>query len=105
MDRSRDFFYIDARAMQESSASMIAHGVVMDLMVVLWWPTKQPFAWDIPAIVSTMNAKFPARDYTEAALREHEADIRSFFTVLPDGRWAPSPKFFSMSDGNPGSQS
>jgi hypothetical protein len=33
-------------------------------------------------------------------LRRARKKIASFFTVLPDGRWVPSPKYFSLTDGN-----
>jgi hypothetical protein len=42
----------------------------------------------------------PARGYTSELLRQHRNAIASFFTVLPDGRWVPSPEYFSVTDGN-----
>ncbi|RUL78228.1 hypothetical protein [Dyella choica] len=77
----------------------------MDLVMIMWWPGKQPFEFNAKELVIHLNAQLPARGYSEDALMRNYEDIKSFFTVLPDGKWAPSPTYFSMSNGNPGSVS
>jgi hypothetical protein len=42
---------------------------------------------------------------TAEKLESLRSEVSTFFTILDDGRWVPSPVFFSMVDGNPGSAS
>jgi hypothetical protein len=73
--------YIDAKAMLAADVSLIGRGMVMDLLTVMWWPTKEPFRFDVPAIVIKMNKVFPKREYTEEGLREHQEELRTFFVL------------------------
>lgn len=100
-----DPLYINAQAMLENNAGLAAVGLAMDLIMVVWWPTKAPFKWDESLLSKLLNKALPARGYTEETLRQHRDEASSFFTVLENGRWAPSPDFFSLVNGNPGSES
>jgi hypothetical protein len=74
--------------------------IAMDLICLVWWPTKTAFAFDEEALAARFAADLPARGYTPDMLRQNRKKVASFFTVLPDGRWVPSPKYFSLTDGN-----
>ena len=99
--------YIDAKAkaMLGNKTGMMAVGIAIDLFFHLWWPTKTPFSGDPRLMTELLQEKLPARGYTEESFRQNMKGLKTFFTVLPDGRWAPSPKYFSLTNGNPGSQS
>jgi hypothetical protein len=56
--------------------------------------------FDEEASASRLAKELPAEGYTAELLRRQRNTIASFFTVLPDGRWVPSPEFFSVTDGN-----
>ena len=81
--------WINTEAMLANRAGAEASGIAMDLIMRVWWPTKQPFTFDPKALAARFNAQVPR-------------EATTFFTVLPDGRWAPSPEYFSLTDGNPG---
>ena len=84
------------RAIKDSGP--ITAAMVMDLIMVLWFPAKQPLVIDDEQIVETLNKFFPRRDYTVELFRTHKAEIKQFFVELPDGRWVPAPRFFSVTD-------
>ena len=95
-------FYINPECFLADAASPEAVGIVMDLVGCIWWPTKSGFAFDEEALAARLAAELPARGYTAAVLRRHRDAVASFFTVLPDGRWAPSPECFGPTDGDTG---
>jgi hypothetical protein len=97
--------YIDTRAMLANKAGLEAVGIAMDLLTIVWWPTKAPFAFDAKALAAQLSELLPARGYSDDVILRNLSGLRTFFTELPDGRWAPSPQFFSLSNGNPGSAS
>jgi hypothetical protein len=97
--------YIDSQAMLENTSGMEAVGIAMDLVMLMWWPSKQPFEFNAKELAARLRDRLPARGYSEDALMRNYEGIKSFFTELPDGKWAPSPTYFSMSNGNPGSAS
>lgn len=100
-DRYRgDPLWIDVKAMQANRAGFEAVGIAMDLISFIWWPTKEPFVFDAAALAARLGEQLPARGYSEKAIKRNLKGVKSFFTVLPDGRWAPSPKYFSLTDGN-----
>jgi hypothetical protein len=105
MHKDGEPLYIDSQSMLANKSGMQAVGIAMDLVCLLWWPTKSPFVFEPKAIAECFHESLPARGYTEEILREHAQSAMTFFTVLPDGRWTPSPIYFSATDGNPGSQS
>jgi hypothetical protein len=72
----------------------------MSLLFEVWWPTKEPFVWDSVALAKQLTAKGVTKD----ELEEHKEAASTFFFMMPDGGWAPSPEYFSMVNGNPGSQ-
>lgn len=104
-DTEEEPLYIDARAMLENKTGMMAVGIAIDLIFCLWWPTKSPFPCDPKWLTEFFQEKLPARGYTEESFSHNMEGLRTFFTVLPDGRWAPSPVYFSLTNGNPGGQS
>ena len=101
-DESGDSLYIDAHAMRANAAGFEAVGIAMDLISCVWWPTKQPFSYDPTRLAESLGKALPARGYTPDALERNAAEVESFFVVLPDGTWAPSPQYFSIANGNPG---
>jgi hypothetical protein len=92
--------FINTRRFLSNTAGLEAIGVAMDLIGHVWWPTKTAFMFDEEALAARLAVELPARGYTADLLRKHRAAIASFFTVLPDERWAPSPEYFSLTDGN-----
>lgn len=92
--------YIDTARFLANKAGVEAAGIAMDLIGHLWWPTKTAFAFDEEALATKLDAELPARGYTADLLRRRREAVASFFTVLPDGRWVPSPEYFSLTDGN-----
>jgi len=97
--------YVDANAMLANKAGMYAVGIAIDLIFFLWWPTKTPFLFEPQALSEFFRMKLPSRGYTADSFRNYQEGLRTFFTELPDGRWVPSPAYFSLTNGNPGSQS
>lgn len=104
-EQREDPLYIDAKAMLENKVGFVGKGIAMDIICCIWWPSKNAFTFDPKTLATQLAKELPARDYTEQILRENAEDIKTFFTVLPDGKWAPSPQYFSVSNGNPGSAS
>jgi hypothetical protein len=94
--------YIDVKRFLANASEVRpeAFGIAMDLILLAWWPTKGAFMYDEDALAALLTAKAPARGYTARVLRKHRKAVARFFTVLPDGRWTPSPEFFSLTDGN-----
>ena len=86
--------------MCSNSAGIEGVGIAMDLITLIWWPTKQPFEFDIKNLAIGLHERLPARGYTEEALARNADAIKSYFTVLADGRWAPNPMYFSLTNGN-----
>jgi hypothetical protein len=97
-DQEGEPIWINVIEMRKTRSSLACQGMVMDFISVLWWPTKEPFAFDPENIADRMNAIFTRREYTAANIRAHERELRRFFVILPDGRWAPDPKFFVLND-------
>lgn len=99
--------YLDAERFWTKAGPMDSFPVAcaMDIIFHLWWPSKQPVTPDAVTIIGTLSKKLPNRGYTVEKFEKHRADMLQFFTELPDGRWVPSPEYFSLIDGNPGGQS
>jgi hypothetical protein len=96
-----DQLYLDvARVLAKDKGSLGGIGLAMDLVMLVWWPTKSAFVFDEKALTKLFDEKLPARGYTSAMLRKYRKDAAVFFTILPDGRWTLSPEFFSVNDGN-----
>jgi hypothetical protein len=70
----------------------------IDLVICIWAPGKQPFRYEPERLAEQLRTMVPGRKYTTAYLRERETEAALFFTILPDGRWAPRPDLFSLSD-------
>jgi hypothetical protein len=92
--------YIDVKRFLANKAGAEAVGIAMDLIGLVWWPTKTAFVFDEEVLAAQLAALLPARGYTANMLRKRRKAVATFFTALPDGRWVPSPKFFSLTDGN-----
>ncbi len=95
-----DPFYIHIDNFRDAEISLEARGAVMDLLCCIYWPLKQAFEFDAISIADRLNAIFPARDYSPELLERLRPELSMFFVVLDDGRWAPSPTYFSLTDGN-----
>jgi hypothetical protein len=105
-DTHEDPLYLNVPAMLGNEAGKLGIGLAMDLITIIWWPLKAPFSWeDDGAIADTLNSAVPARGYTAESVREVATAAKTYFTQLADRRWAPSPEYFSLTNGNPGSQS
>jgi len=102
---AEDPLYIDARAMIENAPGAEAVGIAMDLVALIWWPTKQPFEFDAEILAAQLDSLLPARGYSSETLARNREAIRSFFTELPNRMWVPNPVYFSVTNGNPGSAS
>jgi hypothetical protein len=92
--------WVNVTAFQHTRPEVL--GAVMDLVAYFWAPTKSAFTFDPDGITEHLNAAMPARGYTAAGLKRDRAEIAKFFVETPDGRWAPSPEYFSLTSGNPG---
>lgn len=92
--------YINTARFLADGVGFEAAGIVMDLIGRVWWPAKSGFVFDEEALAARLAAELPGRGYTADVLRRHRAAVAAFFIVLPDGRWAPSPRYFSLTDGD-----
>jgi hypothetical protein len=92
--------YMDVERFLANKAGTEAVAIAMDLIGYIWLPTKIGFVFDEGALALRLATKLPARGYTSDMLRRNRESVSSFFTVLPDGRWVPSPEYFSLTDGN-----
>lgn len=92
------YFNMEAARPVAHEIGVEAYGLVMSLIFEIYWPLRQAFSYD-PA---DLAERLTARGITEADLIRLRGKAARFFTVLPDGRWAPSPEFFSMTDASPG---
>lgn len=93
-DDEQEGLFIDIQEMLTQRNPPMVVGIAMSLVTMVWWPTRQPFAWDANVLAPMLKAP----DATPAALEEHKAAVQTYFSVLDDGRWAPSPRFFSVTD-------
>jgi len=94
----QDFFYINTDAMAANEAGAEAIGMVIDLLVYVWYPSFRPIEFDPEALAKRLNAEVPARGYTAQMFKRRRKKIASFFVQLPDGKWAPSPRYFTFRD-------
>ena len=92
--------WIDSERMLANRPGARALGLAIDLIVTVWLPTKAGFRYDEQQLADHFANVLPARAYTVRKLRSYRKAVATFFTVLADGRWAPSPEFFSSTDGN-----
>lgn len=98
-DDRGDVVWINVEALNKADRGDVAGiGLAMQLLTQVYFPTKQPFVFDPEALAKRMTA----RDATPESLARLRDAAAKFFTILPDGRWAPNPEFFSLTDGNPG---
>lgn len=102
MAKEKEAFWINVDAFNRNKAGAEAGGVYMDLLVYVWRPTMEPFRFDPETLATRLNVVLPRREYTAEKLEALRPAIATFFVVLDDGRWAPSPEYLSMTDGNPG---
>ncbi len=92
--------YINVEMFLGNRAGAEASGLAMDLLMLVYWPLKQAFVYDPETLSATINQAAPGRDYDADKLKKLRKKAASFFTELDDGRWAPSPIYFSLTDGN-----
>jgi len=88
--------YLDVAAFEAADEDPAVLGLAMKLVVEVWYPSRAGFQWN----PERLAAQIKAPDVTSQALEEARDRVAKFFTVLDDGRWVPSPEFFSMTDGN-----
>ncbi|WP_426026437.1 hypothetical protein [Brevundimonas sp. TSRC1-1] len=95
--------YIDVEAMLRSAGGgdLAAKGLAMTLVFGVWEPGRQPFAYDPDQLFERLSAGGHT-GITRDELEQNKAGAQRYFVVLDDGRWVPSPEFFSVTDGNPG---
>jgi len=104
-EHGEDPLYINTGAFTTcNKGSLESVGLAMDLVTIIWWPTKDAFEFDPALLAERINHAAPGRKINAMKLRKLAEEARQFFTVLPDGRWAPSPEFFSVTTGSPGSE-
>lgn len=91
-----DPVWINLPAMLTLEMSPAGLSLAMALIHQLWWPTRQPFAYDPEAMARRLKTPgLGTRDY-----RRLRREVACLFVVLDDGRWAPSPAFFSVTDAD-----
>lgn len=93
--------YIDTDAMLDVKGDPAGLGLAMTLIGAVWEPERLPFTYDPDALYDRLVAA------GHTGIRRSDLDIQRdaaarYFVVLDDGRWAPSPEFFSVTDGNEG---
>ena len=105
-EQSEDRVYrLNTKAVPESKAGAEGKRIALDMIGCIWGPSKNAFTFD-PKILATQLAKeLPERNYTEQIIRENAEDIKTFFTVLPDGKWVPSPQYVYRLQCRPGAAS
>ena len=92
--------YLNTEAFLANKAGSEAGGLAMDLIIIVYWPLKQGFLYDPAKLAEKINHVAPGRKYDVAQLERLKTKVATFFTVLEDGRWVPSPIYFSLTDGN-----
>jgi hypothetical protein len=93
-------FWVDTERMLANKAGARAMGLAIDLIMTMWLPTRGAFRYDEQQLAEHFARVLPARGYTARKLRGYRKAVATFFTALPDGSWAPSPEYFSVTDGN-----
>lgn len=84
-------FWAQARAVDHAALS-----IAMDLVMLVYMPGRHAFTWDAAGLANAIKRP----DTTALLLDAHRDEVSRFFTVLDDGRWVPSPEYFSLTDGN-----
>lgn len=95
---NEEAIWVNHEALRSNRVSLAALGTAMSLVFEVWWPTKKGFQWEPEQLATLITAP----DVTPQGLEELRDEVATFFTILDDGRWVPSPIYFSMVDGNPG---
>ena len=93
--------HVDVDRFSENGADVEAVALAMDLVFFVWKPAKAAFFYDEEKLADRLIALLPGRGYTATTLRERKSEVATFFTVLSDGRWVPSPLYFGLTDENP----
>ncbi len=88
--------WLNTEALLEIRTSHAARGLAMSLVFEVWEPLRQPFGYDPEALAKRLTGP----DATPAVIAKHRDQASRYFVILEDGRWAPSPEFFSVTDGN-----
>lgn len=88
--------WINHQALRENTASLEALGTAMSLLMEVWMPSKKGFLWDAEALAAQISAP----DATAEALEALKEEVATFFAILDDGRWVPSPIYFALNDAN-----
>ncbi|MNV19539.1 hypothetical protein D3C71_1104070 [compost metagenome] len=99
--RDEEALYLDTEALLKVRGDPSAHGLAMMLVFAIWSPSRQPFEYDPDAIFRRLQS-MGQKGIKREDLDNHREGAKRFFVILEDGRWAPSPEFFSVTDGNPG---
>lgn len=94
---SEEPLYLDVEAFQAiDDVSPAAAGLAMRLVTQVWFADRKGFLWQPEVLAGRLVGKGITAE-SVAALKD---EVERFFTILPDGRWVPSPHLFSMTDGN-----
>ena len=84
--------YVDTKSFGRKTRGVRpeALGIAMDLISLVWWPTKTAFAFDEEALAARFALELPARGYTPDMLRQNwKKKIAS--TAHPSRRCPPLP--------------
>jgi hypothetical protein len=93
-----DRLWVDAEALLQVQATPADLGLAIRLAFEVWLPTKQAFHYDAPILLERL--RHTAGNLTIEQIEAAKEGASKLFTILSDGRWAPSPEFFSLTDGN-----
>lgn len=91
--------FVDRFALRGVASTAAGRGLAMTLICGIWSPERQPFRYERDTILAQLRARGDNL-ITAEEIERHEYEARRFFTVLDDGRWTPSPEFFSLNNGN-----
>lgn len=90
-------YYPAARALPAGASLLIT-----ELVIHVWWPVMRSIPTDdveVAVRTNAVNGALMGRAvewYTAAEIVVLRPAIRPYFFELPDGSWAPSPEFFSV---------
>lgn len=100
-ERNEEPLYLDTGALLKVKGNPASHGLAMTLVFGIWAPERQPFVYDSDALFARLRG-MGQTGIKRSDLDDYKEGAKRFFVILDDGRWVPSPEFFSVTNGNEG---